>query len=188
MTYLPENEEKVNVRTRSGTSKKRGDFMLYDLVFRQTARGYIDMVWMSSLTATEYTLVVFLFSRTLYWDKVWEVVPGEHFTDGVAGQFAGTGLSKNTVTSGLSRLVDDGFVLRKRVGSTFAFALNLRAMGTAADPLVGRTGVQPSENAIALEFQVAKARGVARLTKKFRDTGKSKYLRAAEEISNAEGV
>lgn len=154
----------------------------YDLAFRQQVRHYIDTAWMAYLSPTECKLVNLLCARTIYWGKVWEVVTTKHMAEGCDGHFNGTGMTKKTVLECLKRLVAEGFVRRRKHGTTFAYSVNVLAMGTSEDPVTPRMRAHRVRLTEAQDFRVAKARAMRELTRKYEHTGDAEYLRMAVDL------
>lgn len=156
----------------------------YDLAFRQDVRHYIDTAWMAYLTPTETKVLNLLCARTIYWGKVWEVVTYKHMTVGCKDQFNGTGLARQTVITCLDKLLEEGFVRRKRVGDTYAYCVNVLAMGTNKDPVTARMRAHRVRLSEAKEFRIAKARAMRDLTRQYEATGDVQFLRMAVELGH----
>ena len=115
--------------TVEGWRVKRGIYT--DWAFQRDVLILIIRAWSFDLSPLELCGVMFVYDRTLGWDKEWEIITRDQACRGVWSQdglkLYAPPISKdrNRACSVLKRLIAKGFLLRKAKGKFFMYALNL---------------------------------------------------------------
>ena len=174
---MPQTVRHVNgVRTHS--SRKVTFFEEH--VFSQ----WLTNVWAAGLTPSEYKVLSAVFARTVAWGKMWEVIPTRHFQNGIPSSqegvmhFYGTGLSRPTIFKALDTLTREGYILRRALGHTRQYAVNIKVMSTASDPAYAREAARQETMQMVDILRVAQRAAIlaaerhyrATLTQEARDT------------------
>lgn len=84
-----------------------------------TDKAIIMERWLKSkLRPTQHIVFGFIFDRTVWWNKEWEIVTANQIRSGVRTSderlvHTGTGLARSTINEALSFLVQEGYLARE---------------------------------------------------------------------------
>lgn len=85
---------------------------LSSLLHRAMVRQAIDRDWRACLDVFEYSIVTFIYDRTISWGKRAEIISITEFCEGREGYFSGTGMSRAKLNRCLTQLVHRGIIHR----------------------------------------------------------------------------
>ena len=176
-------ESRGNTNPRRKTKKIRDLSLFTEHVFRQ----WVDGRWCGVLSPSEQAVLQAVAGRTIGWGKTTEIIPLRHLVAGIvnkAGElvYAGCGLSKRTLITVLSRLVEEGFLIRRAWRRTFRYGINTRVMGSDADPYLARRGAQRADRAERDAIARARRDNIRRAEAEWRRTGTQEALDAFMDL------
>lgn len=96
----------------------------------------INRLWISQLSPSEFKIVIFIWQRTVWWNKTSELILLKHFTNGVYDKEknlvqAGVGLKRRQIMDVIAALLEKGVIIRTPQGpKSFRYSLNLAWSGS----------------------------------------------------------
>lgn len=84
----------------------------------------IQQDWLRKLTPSEYMVLMFIWSRTIYWGKEKEFIFYRHFLKGIPRVISALPFKKARLSQILKSLEEKNFVIRERIPSGSFYKLS----------------------------------------------------------------